>query len=111
MGRWTQQDPIGGSIANPATVNRYAYVNGDPVNATDPSGRSFISCGGSILDIVGGSVLGVVGGLFGIIQARLDLLCSLHTPGWSRGTQASVSALLPSRVAVAHERRSATPEG
>jgi len=32
MGRWTQQDPSG-QDANP-----YAYVGGDPVNMTDPSG-------------------------------------------------------------------------
>ena len=37
-GRWTQQDPIGGSIANPATVDRYPYSANDPTNSADPTG-------------------------------------------------------------------------
>jgi RHS repeat-associated protein len=41
LGRWTQQDPFAGSIQNPATVNRYVYAGGDPINASDPTGRSF----------------------------------------------------------------------
>lgn len=41
VGRWTQQDPIAGSIDKPGTVNRYAYVGNDPVNAVDPSGRDW----------------------------------------------------------------------
>ena len=32
MGRWTQRDPSG------MDANPYAYVGGDPVNHTDPSG-------------------------------------------------------------------------
>ncbi len=40
VGRWTQQDPVAGSIADPGSVNRYAYVRCDPVNFTDPDGRS-----------------------------------------------------------------------
>jgi RHS repeat-associated protein len=31
LGRWTQQDPIEGSIASPSTVNRLAYVGNDPL--------------------------------------------------------------------------------
>ncbi|MDQ1438358.1 MAG: hypothetical protein QOK43_1987 [Acidimicrobiaceae bacterium] len=40
-GRWTQQDPVPGSIADPGTLNRYAYVGGNPLNGTDPSGRDW----------------------------------------------------------------------
>ncbi len=39
VGRWTQQDTLGGGISNPATLNRYAYVGDNPINATDPTGR------------------------------------------------------------------------
>jgi len=39
VGRWTQQDPVAGSIGNPATMNRYPYVGNDPVNSIDPTGR------------------------------------------------------------------------
>lgn len=45
LGRWTQQDPSG-QDANP-----YAYVGGDPVNMTDPSGRK----GSCLIEHYGGS--------------------------------------------------------
>lgn len=38
-GRWTQQDPIGGSIADPRTVDHYSYAGDNPVNDNDPTGR------------------------------------------------------------------------
>lgn len=38
IGRWTQQDPVAGSIMNPGTLNRYVYVACDPINGTDPTG-------------------------------------------------------------------------
>ena len=38
VGRWTQQDPVAGSITNPSTLNLYAYVSGDPVNQKDAGG-------------------------------------------------------------------------
>src|SRR6266850_2004248 len=39
-GRWTGPDPYGGSmtIADPQSLNRYSYVNNDPVNQADPLG-------------------------------------------------------------------------
>ncbi len=39
-GRFTTPDPYGGSanLTNLNSWNRYAYVGGDPVNFTDPSG-------------------------------------------------------------------------
>jgi RHS repeat-associated protein len=38
VGRWTQQDPVAGSIDDPGSLNRYVYVGDDPVNFTDPAG-------------------------------------------------------------------------
>jgi RHS repeat-associated protein len=38
FGRWTSPDPYGGSVYNPQSLNRYAYVNGSPLGATDRSG-------------------------------------------------------------------------
>jgi RHS repeat-associated protein len=43
LGRWTQQDPIAGTIGDPGRVNRYTYVGDDPVTRTDPTGRSWVS--------------------------------------------------------------------
>jgi len=41
LGRWTQRDPIGGSIANPNAMDRYVYAGDSPVNMTDPSGADW----------------------------------------------------------------------
>ena len=38
FGRWTQQDPIAGSIDGPTELDPYVYVGDDPVNFVDPSG-------------------------------------------------------------------------
>jgi len=45
-GRFTTPDPSGGSmhLANPLSFNRYAYVMGDPINNSDPSGLDGV-CG------------------------------------------------------------------
>jgi RHS repeat-associated protein len=45
LGRFTSPDRSGKneSLANPLSFNRYAYVNGDPVNSNDPSGESEFS--------------------------------------------------------------------
>jgi RHS repeat-associated protein len=37
--RLMSRDPLRGQIELPATTNRYSYVQGNPVNAVDPSGR------------------------------------------------------------------------
>jgi RHS repeat-associated protein len=38
-GRWTQQDPVGGSLADLNAANRYTYADDNPVSMTDPSGK------------------------------------------------------------------------
>jgi RHS repeat-associated protein len=38
MGRWTQQDPLIGTLCDPDRMNAYAYSADDPVNKTDPTG-------------------------------------------------------------------------
>ncbi|MFQ5904177.1 MAG: RHS repeat domain-containing protein, partial [Candidatus Binatia bacterium] len=38
LGRFLTPDPLAGSIANPQSLNRYAYVLNDPVNLIDPLG-------------------------------------------------------------------------
>ena len=40
LGRWTQQDPLGGSLFDPSTGNRYAYVDANPINLVDTGGAS-----------------------------------------------------------------------
>jgi RHS repeat-associated protein len=38
LGRFTSPDPVAGSVIDPQSLNRYAYVRNDPINLTDPSG-------------------------------------------------------------------------
>ena len=37
-GRFFSPDPLGGDVSNPQSLNRYAYVMNNPINATDPTG-------------------------------------------------------------------------
>jgi len=45
LGRFTSPDPFGGGMspASPQSFNRYAYVDNNPVNRTDPSGLDWTS--------------------------------------------------------------------
>ncbi len=43
-GRWTTPDPLAGSIADPQSLNRYSYVQNDPVNLVDPTGLEPALC-------------------------------------------------------------------
>jgi RHS repeat-associated protein len=46
LGRFTSPDPLSGTITNPQSLNHYAYVGNDPINAVDPSGADMITiCG------------------------------------------------------------------
>lgn len=44
VARFTQLDSVFGDSTDPITLNRYQYANCDPVNRTDPSGRSVRGC-------------------------------------------------------------------
>jgi RHS repeat-associated protein len=57
LGRWTQQDPVGGSLGDLNSANRYTYADDNPVNLTDPSGMDAVDCAATILL----SILAVVG--------------------------------------------------
>jgi RHS repeat-associated protein len=38
LGRFLQRDPFAGLMGAPLSLNRYGYVENNPVNLTDPSG-------------------------------------------------------------------------
>jgi RHS repeat-associated protein len=44
LARWLSPDPLGGSIANPQSLNRYAYVTNNPLNLIDPLGSRPTNC-------------------------------------------------------------------
>jgi RHS repeat-associated protein len=45
LGRFMTPDHLADSIANPQSLNRYAYVLNDPINLFDPFGLG--DCGGA----------------------------------------------------------------
>jgi hypothetical protein len=58
LGRWTQQDPVPGSLGNPDSLNPYLYAGEDPVNEVDPTGAITGNCGSSFIDVTGGTLPG-----------------------------------------------------
>jgi len=38
LGRFLQADPLAGGVFEPQSMNRYAYVNNEPINLVDPLG-------------------------------------------------------------------------
>ncbi len=53
-GRFMSRDPENGTLSDPASLHRYLYAGGDPINAFDPTGRaelfqSAIITGGSAM--------------------------------------------------------------
>ena len=76
--RFVQQERVrGGDLGSPQTLNRYAYVTGNPVNYIDPSGEWL-----GIDDLVatiGGAIIGV------IAQLGSDIVATVvdHSHKWS----------------------------
>jgi RHS repeat-associated protein len=58
LGRFMSPDPLPGSVGNPQSWNRYAYVLDDPINSTDPTGKGFWS---NLLNFIVNVVLDLVG--------------------------------------------------
>lgn len=75
MGRWMTPDPYDGSFdwSDPQSLNRYAYVGGNVLNESDPSGlegAGFCGIGGS----AEGSILGASAPYIAAAGCALDLL-------------------------------------
>jgi len=48
-GRFISRDTWGGNYNQPLSLNRWNYVEGNPINRTDPSGQCFITDSGSMM--------------------------------------------------------------
>lgn len=57
LGRFLTTDPLSSSaqLNDPGTWNRYAYVGGDPINRTDPTGQDWCDGYGTCYDDYGNS--------------------------------------------------------
>jgi RHS repeat-associated protein len=58
-GRWTQRDPVGGSLTETVKANPYVYAGDDPVNLVDPSGRLSIAAQFGKACLEGGFAAGI----------------------------------------------------
>jgi len=59
LGRWLSPDPLGGSIVNPQSFNRYAYVRNNPTTLIDPLGLGdVVPCGHAVPCGVGAGNIG-----------------------------------------------------
>lgn len=43
LARWTGTDPVMGDLSQPQSLNRYAYVDNNPVNYIDPQGSFLVA--------------------------------------------------------------------
>ena len=92
-GRFLSRDPEDGKILAPATLHKYLYAGGDPVNGIDPMGREDLNEERDIItyaDLSGPSrptifMLKQIGcGLFGIfVQISADLMELPKWPGYA----------------------------
>jgi RHS repeat-associated protein len=64
-GRWTQRDPVGGSLQELVKANPYVYAGNNPVNMVDPSG----ACDAWAIALV-------IVGIIGIFAAGFALLAT-----------------------------------
>ena len=67
VGRWTQKDPVGGSLGSVNSTNPYVYADNLPNMLVDPSGRNVFNC---ITAIVSNAILV---GFFGTIGAIITI--------------------------------------
>jgi RHS repeat-associated protein len=77
LGRWTQQDPVGGSLGDLNSANRYVYAGDDPVNAVDPSGKFCIP------NVVGAIALAFV--VLAVIAGTIAVFLSPAAPFFAIG--------------------------
>jgi RHS repeat-associated protein len=73
-GRFETMDPAAGDILNPATLHKYIYVSGDPVNRIDPTGRE---------DVVEYNLTLIRGGSLGpVVTGRMAVVTPSSLDKW-----------------------------
>jgi len=97
-GRFMSRDPEEGNVKDPATLHKYLYAGGDPVNAFDPTGRVTITkpTGG-----IGGAI-GEWSALVQDISLRVFVFSTITVPTYMATPQgAALKLLVISGVSIA----------
>jgi RHS repeat-associated protein len=98
QGRWISPDPAGLSAvdpSNPQTWNRYAYVAGNPLNSTDPSGLGSCPQGWVTAPNGDGCILVTYGGVISLSCAQVPYWCqgpTSNNPPQGSGAVAATTA-------------------
>jgi len=92
-GRFMSKDPSAGDITIPATLHKYLYAAGDPVNLSDPTGRDLVGVALQLRKVVAvATAVALVGSEVGeLIDCISDFVQSLtpsSTPTISAGSKA-----------------------
>src|SRR6266545_737026 len=65
LGRFTQPDTVVPNPSNPQSLNRFSYVNNNPLRYTDPTGHRCVSAGPGDCTTTSGTPINGSGGLGG----------------------------------------------
>ena len=81
-GRFVSRDPEDGIATDPATLHKYLYAGGDPVNKKDPTGRDFVEV--ALIDVnlavrQAAALTAVAAGVVCILNEAAQLLQGLAT--------------------------------
>ncbi|MFF1571332.1 RHS repeat domain-containing protein [Leifsonia sp. NPDC058292] len=88
-GTWTQQDTLDTPL-DPANANRYAFAGSDPINGSDPTGRS---CSGAIVGASASVFVEALAGVAVIAGSPSLVLGAAAAAGFAVGAGLTVAAV------------------
>jgi RHS repeat-associated protein len=97
IGRFISADSYAGTPGDPASLNRYCYVNNNPYKYTDPTGHCPMCIGAAIGAVGGGILAGYYSYQAGVRGEGLvgDILFGIGAGGLVGGTLGAGAAALP----------------
>jgi len=113
--RFINQDILTGEVGHSQSMNRYAYVEGNPINLMDPFGLSPEEANGksiwSMLIHGGLGVVGCIPGVFGVVANLLDAALYFYEKDYFMATISLLSAASLGTATVAMKAFGATCAG
>jgi RHS repeat-associated protein len=91
LGRFLTPDLVAGAVANPQSLNRYAYVQNDPVNLSDPSGAFVAPQIYSLMRLLGTPNFGSLFDEFDLLQIPVYAKSAAGYPGTAQPATGSSS--------------------